>query len=306
MDEVLKYIRAEFEWSSDSLWFNPTAGLWTRNNLFYVQETGRFRTYKGYLTERQNLDSYLMVYTRRGQGKLTVNNNEAFLIAGDLFWLDCRVKHIYQTCEEDGWDFDWVHFTGNDINNFHNQFLVGNNNSLVRRGLSSSAIPGLFDKLLNLQTTRGPSQELEASRVIYNMIIETLLLATSQSMPDNKLHSSVVQAIDYMDKNINEKLKLDDIADIINIDKFYLIKLFKKQTGLTPFEWLQRAKISRAKEMLILSDKSVEEIGNIVGYTPASYFISVFRSSEGITPLRFRLRWKNESPLAGSTSFNRL
>jgi AraC-like DNA-binding protein len=306
LDNLLEYTRASFDWSADSLRFSPTVDAWAKKNLYYVQEAGRFRTYSGYLTERQNLESYLMVYTHRGRGKLIYNGKESHLTNGDFFWIDCKNRHIYQTCGDEGWDFDWVHFYGHNIEPYFDMFQMQYEQSSVRHQFSADKISILFERLLELQTKRGTSPELETSSVIYNLIIEALLIVSNQLVPNHKLHKSVAQAVDYMEKNIEKKIKLDDIASVVNIDKYYLIKLFKRHTGLTPFEWLQKARISRAKELLILSEKSVEEIGFEVGYTPASYFISTFKISEGLTPLRYRQQWQYKVSSSGSTRSFRL
>ena len=68
MKEYLE--RASYTWSEDSIRFINTPTQKARSKFFYVQEVGYFKTKPPYFTERQNLNSYLIVYTISGRGIL--------------------------------------------------------------------------------------------------------------------------------------------------------------------------------------------------------------------------------------------
>ena len=95
MEDLLQFIRASLNWRSDSVRLSPTPGSWARQNLFYIQEIGRFRTLPGYLTERKDLDSVLMIYTRAGKGKLNINNQSYSVQRDEFLWIDCIMPHVY-------------------------------------------------------------------------------------------------------------------------------------------------------------------------------------------------------------------
>ena len=66
-----KYIEnLNFSWSEDSIRFINTATPTARQVFFYVQEVGDFLTFSPYFTERANLNSFLIIYTLSGKGKL--------------------------------------------------------------------------------------------------------------------------------------------------------------------------------------------------------------------------------------------
>lgn len=72
------------------------------------------------------------------------------------------------------------------------------------------------------------------------------------------------------------------------ISKQHFCRVFKKKLGIRPLEYLARKRISKAKVLLINTDKSIYEIGKETGYNAANYFGIVFKKYEGISPGEYR------------------
>ena len=96
------------------------------------------------------------------------------------------------------------------------------------------------------------------------------------------------QAIDYIYDHLHEKILLDDMADILEINKSYLCELFKKETGTTINQYITKLKIEAAANMLIYGEFSTIEISNYFAFSSHSHFISVFKKLKGYTPLEFK------------------
>ena len=94
----------------------------------------------------------------------------------------------------------------------------------------------------------------------------------------------------FIDNNYQDNISLDHLAQAFSINKFYLQKLFKKRSGLSPNEYLTRVRLEKAKNLLRTTDSTIIQIAQEVGYT-ASYFDNVFKKFEGITPQTYRQRW---------------
>ncbi|WP_052356658.1 PocR ligand-binding domain-containing protein [[Clostridium] dakarense] len=106
----------------------------------------------------------------------------------------------------------------------------------------------------------------------------------------------IIQAIEYIDNNIDENITLDKISFICNLSQCYFSKLFKKETGLTFINYLNSRKISKAKELLVNTDEPINNIAINLGFEDCGYFIRVFKKAEKITPKKYRdLHIKNSS-----------
>ncbi len=90
----------------------------------------------------------------------------------------------------------------------------------------------------------------------------------------------------YIVEHIEEKLELDDLAEVFFINRYYLSHYFKKETGFTLNQYITNQKIMAAKKML-RSGMSVTEAALRLSYNSDSHFISTFKKMTGITPGKF-------------------
>lgn len=124
----------------------------------------------------------------------------------------------------------------------------------------------------------------------YQYIIEKIgkdfALAVSQE--ETSSYSSYVRdACFYIDNNLNKKLKIDDVANSINISSSYLRTIFLKEVGTTIQKYIERKKIETACFMLSFTQFSIIYISNYLGYTQ-SYLGSLFQKHYHLTPNQFR------------------
>lgn len=95
-------------------------------------------------------------------------------------------------------------------------------------------------------------------------------------------------AIKYINENADKKISLQDIATSVHASRSYLCAEFKKEIGIGIFRYIQEQKVSRAKQLLILTDKPLIEISTLLSFSSQSYFQKIFKEIEGITPKAFR------------------
>lgn len=111
---------------------------------------------------------------------------------------------------------------------------------------------------------------------------------------DNALapHTSalVKVAIGFIQQHYAETLSLQMIADAAGVSKDYLGRIFGQELGLSPWEFLVRYRVLRAKELLLTSDASIAEIATRVGFDTPTYFSHVFHREAGCSPRAFRAR----------------
>jgi two-component system response regulator YesN len=99
-------------------------------------------------------------------------------------------------------------------------------------------------------------------------------------------------AEDYIHRHLDINFGIEEICHYLGISPSYFSLLFKQQYGETFVEYLSKQRIERAKSMLVLSDKSITQIGNNVGFYERRYFTSVFQKYTGETPSEYRDKHK--------------
>ena len=98
----------------------------------------------------------------------------------------------------------------------------------------------------------------------------------------------VERTIDYIHSHYEQNMTLDKLAEVANINKYYLVHMFKNHTGMSPIEYLIAFRIKQAKYLLSHSDITVAEISLSVGFSSQSYFSKIFKRHTGLTPLKYR------------------
>jgi signal transduction histidine kinase/AraC-like DNA-binding protein/ABC-type sugar transport system substrate-binding protein len=149
-------------------------------------------------------------------------------------------------------------------------------------------------------------RRLAAARVIFqtkDLLSETELaeslrrtLARDEPLPP---HTSalVKQAIAYIQQHYNELISRQDIADTLGVSKNYLGRIFHQELGLSPWEYLIRYRILRAKELLLTTDYSVADVATRVGFETATYFSHIFHREVGCSPRAFRAQPADSSAM---------
>ena len=131
---------------------------------------------------------------------------------------------------------------------------------------------------------------------INQLLSELLVCIMSESWhPEDKKaapkRQSVVEIKEYLENHYAESITLDQLSSMFFIDKYYLTKTFKNQFGVSITIYLQNIRITKAKQLLRFSEKTVEEIGYEVGLGAPAYFSRVFKNVEGVSPKVYREQW---------------
>jgi len=281
-----------------SRWEIVSANASAKQNLMYLQEAGMFYSGAGYYTTRANLDSFLIKLTLSGKGNLTYKDKNYEISTGDFFWIDCREYQDYRTAEEPGhWHVLWLHFYGANAANYYALFQQLNQGNPVGHLSDVRKAKQIMELLLELYDES--SGELTVDLQGANLLAQLLsVLLESVSVPHTPKIPPVISAIrDYLFENFAQIITLSSLSERFNISKFHLLRIFRQHLGLTPNEYLQNIRITKAKELLRTTNMPVSLIANSVGIDSPSYFIAAFKKQEGITPHKYRTAWSNDLSL---------
>ncbi len=94
--------------------------------------------------------------------------------------------------------------------------------------------------------------------------------------------------IDYIRANTGANISLVAMAQIAGVSPNHLVLLFTQATGLTPHQFVLRARIDSAKVHLKDKSLSIAEVSKLTGFRTQEHFTKVFRKIVGVTPREFR------------------
>lgn len=108
----------------------------------------------------------------------------------------------------------------------------------------------------------------------------------------HKDESPIQEAIRMIELEYQNDISLGQVADQLQMSVPYLSKLFKDETGINFKEYITKCKIEHAKQLLLRSDSTIQNVALAVGYNNSLQLVRMFRKMENITPTEYRQRNK--------------
>ncbi|MDZ5434852.1 helix-turn-helix domain-containing protein [Pseudomonas fluorescens] len=96
------------------------------------------------------------------------------------------------------------------------------------------------------------------------------------------------RVIDAMNEHLADEFRLAHLAHIAGLSEYHFSRMFKRATGLAPSQYFIRLRMSRARHLLLETDRSIIDVGLDVGYSSPSHFSQVFHREVGVTPSAYR------------------
>ena len=119
-------------------------------------------------------------------------------------------------------------------------------------------------------------------------IIAELASIASTENSGGIIHPKIMYAIEYIKANYNEKMTSPKLAERFGLSPKYFGALFKSAAGVSVSDFILNLRIGAAKEMLMGTNMSVEEIAEKTGFSNSFYFSKCFKDKEKISPSGYR------------------
>jgi len=121
--------------------------------------------------------------------------------------------------------------------------------------------------------------------IIEDYIRAVLSVGANNQQSTNLLIENVKK---YTDDNLEYNIELSQVARLFHYNEKYLGRLFKKETGQTFKEYINKKRIQIAQNMLLNTNYTVTEIAVQTGYNNVTYFNRIFKKIKGVTPTAYR------------------
>lgn len=138
-----------------------------------------------------------------------------------------------------------------------------------------------------LAVARGEAIE-EVAFEVAGTIVQAAVGGSPAGQP-SRHHAAIVRSISWLGTALDSSHPLVDLARAANMSPYHFLRTFKAVTGITPHQWLLRARLREAAQRLASSRTAVTAIALDVGFDDLSNFIRSFRAEFGVSPRQYRL-----------------
>ncbi len=257
--------------------FVHTPSSFALENLFYIRLEALYTCGPRYEVQRTGLNSFLMFYIKEGELLFEYEGRSFIARKKDIVLLDCMRPQRYQALTRT--TFYWFHFDGGSSRAYFNHFREG-------QGIYFQDTHGMEEQFVlihDMMRSGCPDEGLLS--VCLHRIMALLFSSEGNSKTP---YGVVARAKVFMDAHYMEKLSASQIADASRVSESHLFRVFRKETGLTPYGYLMNVRMEHAMKMLLNTSCTVEEIGEYCAFCSSANFIRAFRQVTGVTPRKYR------------------
>ncbi|UVF02975.1 AraC family transcriptional regulator [Streptococcus equinus] len=234
-------------------------------------------------------DNYVLHFIVDGKGKFTIDGITTQLKTGDMFILPKGKVAFYQADGEHPWTYLWVGFSGSKAEN-----ILSKTQLLDHYFCHSTLESKVLDQIVKLTQFRDQKlddvTELQLIAELYKLLAFLMEELPSKSMSDSNIliQNYIKQTKKIIHTQYSKTLKVSQIAKKLNLNRSYLYKIFKEETGYSIKDYLGQIRMEKSADLLINTTFHISEVANAVGFPDALAFSKAFKKHFGQSPSNYR------------------
>lgn len=259
-----------------------TPSLTAETLFFYPICIGFYEYEAGYRLKRNSYNSFLLMLILDGTMEFSTPSCSIQAKKDSAVLINCYEPHQYSS--PSGCRALWLHYDGPLAASYYR--LIRNKwNSLISP-CSFSSVKCLLETIYHIFQKGDSISEAFISANITSILNH--LLSPSAALPSQTSLSVVEESIAYISEHFREEIHLEHLAKKAALSPFYFTRVFSKETGMTPYQYLISTRITASKFLLKSTDCSIKEIAYQTGFPNVSNFCTTFKKWEGCTPGQYR------------------
>ncbi|MGM7723536.1 AraC family transcriptional regulator [Metabacillus sp. Hm71] len=238
-------------------------------------------------TERKDQDKCIFQYTISGHGEINIDGNVHKVKAGHAFIVSSPSNyHYYLPKDSLKWEFIYLTLYGNEVKRCWD-YVKSTGNQVVRFHPESAPIK-LVKEIYDEARGKKITNAYEGSSIAYKFIMELYVHLANIDKLMEDWSEGIISAALFAKNYYQDDISAEEMAEASQLSKYHFTRLFKKETGVTPIQYLTTIRLQKATELLQNTKYSVDEIAQLVGYKNANYLNKVTRRMLGKSPGEIR------------------
>ncbi len=155
---------------------------------------------------------------------------------------------------------------------------------------NNEEIAALINKLIKVCADTSSAKDVLADLTLKELLVRIIQTQNLMVMQGGNFnHNPLAYVIAYIKSNLGEKISVDSLSEKACMSKATFYRLFRKELGVSPNDFILAEKIKKAKELLMHPDTKISAISYELGFSDANYFIRAFKKVVGTTPGNYQL-----------------
>ncbi len=226
---------------------------------------------------------YLFHYVVSGRGIFRTKNTVHHLTPGQGFMILPDQVTYYEADQNDPWEYLWIGFDGIDAPQIV-EHMGFSEKKPIYKGENDGRLEGLLEALLN--AFKNDQNDKYGILAAFYAVAAFLQKNNENGKQGEKGY--VEKSLDYIHHNYTYRIRIEDIARYVGLDRTYLFKLFVKNVGTAPQEYLIRYRLEHAAELLKQTKLSTSQIAYSCGFRDSPSFCKHFKARYHQPPLAYR------------------
>lgn len=231
---------------------------------------------------------YVIGFMEGGRRHLWCKNQEYDLTAGDVVLFNPRDNHFCAPVNGEALDYRAINVKPEIMRRAAQEIMSTDYTPYFTRTViyHSDMIQSLRE-MYNAIVQRAPKLAKEEALFF---LLEQLLQEYARPFEEadvSRPDARIQKLCGYMEAHFARNITLDDLLQMSNFGKSYLLRCFTKQVGVSPYRYLQTVRVNRAKKFLEQGFAPVDAAG-MAGFTDQSHFTNFFKQFIGLTPRQYQ------------------
>lgn len=254
----------------------------TDNKLFAIDLCGISYCDGSYKIKRENSKCHCFEYIISGTGTVVTDKGNIHPEQGDVYFLRAGEDHFYYSDSESPWTKIWFNIRGELIDKLVDMYGIGDVHLF-----KNCRVFSLFDEFNKNANSVMDYRDIEnQNAIILHQIIQAM--ADCIDVEERKYSEDAIVIKEYIDSNYSKPIKIEELSGLIYRSQSQTIRIFKKNYGMTPYEYALKRKMYVAKQLLKSTRMPIREISAELGFANEHYFSSCFKQHVGMTPGKYR------------------
>lgn len=245
----------------------------------------------GYRYGPNKREAYVLHIIKEGKGILEIGKRKYVIGPGEAFLIPVGVEAWYEANHEDPWTYMWVGFVGYKVE----ECMMNAGFSLKNPVRKIGCVQTLNQYIEEMLEAHQLSFSAELKRngllmLFFSDLIDDFRQQTPGAQSSYRYPGAVYvkHAVEYITHNYQSRIKINEMADYIGVNRSYLTSSFKKAMGCSPQEYLVNLRMDKAQSLLKKTDLPINAIASAVGYQDQLAFSKIFKQNFGVSPRAFR------------------
>ncbi len=277
-------------------------------NLVVVDEICalEYRNHSGaYSKEVDNHDFWELCFVECGTMRCKIDGKEVLLNEQEMIFIPPNTPHEYEQNERT--NVFCICFTCISpylkplgLQSFKTTYEQRNALLSLQRESRTAFINNKEEQLVQLNEQKLGGMQILIIQLEYLILLALRELVESKNSPlvilrGGDFYEHLIEKIkQFCQEKVAKKLSLDEICKNIGYSRSFTCKLFKEVTGESIFTYFNRLKIEEAKKLLANTEFSATQISDMLEFTDAKYFNTLFRKIVGTSPLNYKKTVKKD------------